>query len=233
MDTQNARLKAARRAAGFKTARAAWEKHKWNGNTYRAHEAGPREIGKAYAIQYAAAFGVPLMWLLTGLEDISAANQQSQGANAPTGAALTGANIGLRIVPVIDAAALGAMHSRTPHQLAELATGFAAVASEGLSENAYAFRVPDLSMQGNAPQALAPGDLVIVDRDAGIEPGRVVIAGLPGGAVVVRIYGEAPGAPGGPPMVTLTPVNQFFATTTHQRDALAFLHRVVAVQRSL
>lgn len=65
----NTRLKAARIAAGYKTAREAWEKFNWNANTYRAHEAGPREIGKANAIEYAAAFGVPLMWLLTGLND--------------------------------------------------------------------------------------------------------------------------------------------------------------------
>lgn len=229
----NARLKAARKAAGYKTARQAWEKFQWNSNTYRAHEAGPREIGKAYAIEYAAAFGVPLMWLLTGLEDTSEKEHSPPAGTAPlAGNALTAAQIGLRVVPVVDEAAFGEMKAST-HRLAELATGFVAIADQELSDDVFAYRIDDKAMEGKAPQALALGDVVIVDRKAALEPGRVVIAGLPSGKIVVRIYSETPSPTGAKPLVSLIPVNSYFAATTHERDALAFLFRVAVVQRRL
>ncbi len=67
--TPGERLRAARKKAGFKTAREAWERFGWNANTYRAHEAGPREYGKKAAIVYARAFDVGVAWLLTGSDD--------------------------------------------------------------------------------------------------------------------------------------------------------------------
>lgn len=228
----NARLKAARLAAGFNTAREAWEKFGWNGNTYRTHEAGPREIGKAHAIEYAAAFGVPLMWLLTGLEDKAEKDQSLTGTAHAVGNVLTGAQIGLRVVPVVGEAAYGAMTS-TVHRLAELATGFVAVADHGISDDVFAYRIEDKAMEGAAPQALALGDVVIVDRQAPVAPGQVVIAGLPAGKVVVRIYSETPNHAGGAPLVSLVPVNTYFAPVTLERDALAFLFRVAVVQRRL
>lgn len=233
MDSQNARLKAARIAAGYTTAREAWEKFNWNPNTYRALEAGPREIGKLAAIEYAAALAVPLMWLLTGLQDAATDDATQQlGTAATNSLTLTGRNIGLRLVPVVSTAAYGEMASSI-HRLAELATGFVAIADEGVTGNAFAFRVVDKAMEGAAPQALIVGDVVIVDRDAPLEPGRVVLAGLPGGQCALRIYGEAPNPAGGPPLAVLTPVNQHFAAATYARDALAFLFRVVVVQHHL
>lgn len=68
--TANQRLRKARIAAGFKTAREAYEKFGWNANSYRAHEAGPREYGRKKAVLYGRAFNVSPMWLLTGEEDI-------------------------------------------------------------------------------------------------------------------------------------------------------------------
>lgn len=234
MSTMNTRLKAARIAAGYKTAREAWEKYNWNPNTYRVHEAGPREIGKANAIDYAAAFGVPLMWLLTGLNDTPDKDNNSlpTGPNPAIGSTIAGAQIGLRVVPLVGDAAYGAM-SNSVHKLAELATGFVAVADHGLSDDVFAYRIDDKSMEGAAPQALTLGDVVIVDRLAPIDPGHVVIAGLPTGKIAVRIYSETPNITGAAPLVTLIPVNSFFAQTTHERDALAFLYRVVVVQRRL
>lgn len=63
------RLRAARRAAGFKTQRSACKHFGWNENTYRSHENGPRGIGKRAAIEYARTFGVSVTWLLTGVDD--------------------------------------------------------------------------------------------------------------------------------------------------------------------
>lgn len=193
----NKRLKAARLAAGYKTARQAWEAFGWNPNTYRAHEAGPREIGKAHAIEYAAAFKVPLMWLLTGLNepDDTNTNNPLTGTAGAIGNALSATQIGLRVVAIVGQAAFGEMTSSLI-RLAEHATGFVAVADKELSEDAFAYRIDDKSMEGPAPHALSLGDLVIVDRLAPIEPGRVVIAGLPTGSIVVRVYGETPPYPG-------------------------------------
>ena len=60
-----------------------------------------------------------------------------------------------------------------------------------------------------------------------------VIAGLPSGKIAVRIYGELSDPADNTPRVSLTPVNSYFAPSTHKRDALAFLYRVAIVQRRL
>ena len=53
---QGRRLKAARQAAGFRSARAAAHEFEWPESTYRAHEAGTRTIGQDDADRYARAF---------------------------------------------------------------------------------------------------------------------------------------------------------------------------------
>ena len=60
------RLKKARMAAGFKTARIAAESLGKNYNTYAAHENGARGVPIPHAEQYARKFKVSLEWLLTG-----------------------------------------------------------------------------------------------------------------------------------------------------------------------
>ena len=61
-----ARLKLARKAAGFKTASEASRRFGWNLNTYAGHEHGTRGITTRSAPVYAAAFGVRVEWLLLG-----------------------------------------------------------------------------------------------------------------------------------------------------------------------
>lgn len=58
------RLQAARKAAGFASARKAALTFGWSLPTYRAHEAASRQLGKAAAGEYAKAFGVTRAWLL-------------------------------------------------------------------------------------------------------------------------------------------------------------------------
>lgn len=72
MSTQqiHLRLQRAREASGFSNATDAARSHGWNLNTYRAHEAGTRNLKHDVAAQYAKAFGVSLAWLLTG-DDIA------------------------------------------------------------------------------------------------------------------------------------------------------------------
>jgi DNA-binding XRE family transcriptional regulator len=57
------RLHAARRAAGFASAKAATLAHGWSEPTYRAHETGNRFIDSSWEEVYASAFRVSLAWL--------------------------------------------------------------------------------------------------------------------------------------------------------------------------
>src|SRR5262245_47751607 len=66
MSTLAARLKRARKEAGFETATEAAEKCDWNPNTYRSIENGPRGPGFENVIEYADTFNVRLDWLMTG-----------------------------------------------------------------------------------------------------------------------------------------------------------------------
>src|SRR5215472_1138998 len=53
---QGRRLRAAREAAGFRSAREAALRYEWPESTYRAHEAGKRTIGQDDAERYAKRF---------------------------------------------------------------------------------------------------------------------------------------------------------------------------------
>ncbi|WP_354115537.1 hypothetical protein [Bradyrhizobium sp. LA7.1] len=60
------RLHAARRAAGFKSAKAATLAHGWSEATYRAHETATGYIDRSWEQVYATAFRVNLEWLRAG-----------------------------------------------------------------------------------------------------------------------------------------------------------------------
>lgn len=60
------RLKQARIAAGFSTAREAVERFGWTGSTYYGHENGRRGIPAKKLALYARAFNVSAAWLLSG-----------------------------------------------------------------------------------------------------------------------------------------------------------------------
>ena len=64
---QAARLRAAREAAGFKSASDAAQRFRWRASTYMAHENGQNGIRTEPALAYARAFGVDPGWLMTGL----------------------------------------------------------------------------------------------------------------------------------------------------------------------
>lgn len=68
IDEQAARLRQARENAGFRTAKAAAERHGFNYTTYSQHERGQTGITRA-AKTYARAFKVSEAWLLTGEGD--------------------------------------------------------------------------------------------------------------------------------------------------------------------
>lgn len=60
------RLKSARIAAGFKTAREFCLAHKIPASTYSLHENGRRLLKPAVATRYAEILGINVVWLLTG-----------------------------------------------------------------------------------------------------------------------------------------------------------------------
>ena len=64
---QAARLRAAREAAGFKSASDAAQRFRWRASTYMAHENGQNGIRTEPALAYARAFGVDPGWLMTGI----------------------------------------------------------------------------------------------------------------------------------------------------------------------
>jgi phage repressor protein C with HTH and peptisase S24 domain len=65
--TMGERLREARRAAGFTSARSAAIKHGWGVSTYAAHENGQNEFDAETAEKYARAFKkTSAAWLLTG-----------------------------------------------------------------------------------------------------------------------------------------------------------------------
>jgi phage repressor protein C with HTH and peptisase S24 domain len=60
------RLRTARKAAGYRTAKAAAAAFDWNGNTYGANENGNAPFSFQRAKVYASAFGVRAEWLYDG-----------------------------------------------------------------------------------------------------------------------------------------------------------------------
>ena len=65
-DKPHVRLRMARIAAGFKTAKMVLDRFNWNGSTYRAHENGQNAFSSEQAAVYALAFGVSANWLAFG-----------------------------------------------------------------------------------------------------------------------------------------------------------------------
>lgn len=66
MDKPNERLRQARLAAGYDSARAAARAFGWNEETYKAHESGARGLRQPVAKRYADALRITLAWLLLG-----------------------------------------------------------------------------------------------------------------------------------------------------------------------
>ncbi|HEX4104920.1 MAG TPA: LexA family transcriptional regulator [Rhizomicrobium sp.] len=76
---QAARLRAAREAAGFKSASDAAQRFRWRASTYMAHENGQNGIrAPEPALTYARVYGVDLNWLLTGIGPGPAKAQAAQ-----------------------------------------------------------------------------------------------------------------------------------------------------------
>ena len=64
--SMSARLRQARKAAGYKTATAAIHALAWRASTYRAHENGQNNYNPKDAVKYGKAYSVDPAWLLIG-----------------------------------------------------------------------------------------------------------------------------------------------------------------------
>jgi SOS-response transcriptional repressor LexA len=161
MTTLAERLKRARLAAGHESATEAAEKFGWNPNTYRSVENGTRKPGSLNAIEYADAFEVRLDWLLTG----RGAMREGQQRQAP-------------IYHLRDIKSR-TNHSRRALELATNARGFLPVPEAwNVSRHTFAVEIADDSMieRPASAQSLYPGDMVVVDPEAELEPGCIVVA---------------------------------------------------------
>ena len=66
MSSMGDRLRKARLAAKFRSARSAALRHGWTESTYAAHENGQNDFDEDAALKYARAYKVSAGWLLTG-----------------------------------------------------------------------------------------------------------------------------------------------------------------------
>lgn len=86
METISKRLKAARKAAGFKSIEAVIERHpSWGIDAYKSHEAGRRNPKKETARTYAKAFKVRFEWLFLGLGEMQDIKYPSGGTRGAGG----------------------------------------------------------------------------------------------------------------------------------------------------
>lgn len=152
MTSPNARLRAARIAAGFPSARAAALHYGWTETTYRGHEVGPRAISRKAAVCYSDAYGIGLSWLLTGADELTPADRQA----------------GACLAPVFDLRTLAGLRGHTRADLAAAAPRWLPVERGGGAM--VAIGVDDMSMS----PTLAAGDTAICDMTAAIEPEAIV-----------------------------------------------------------
>jgi len=96
----NLRLIQARKAAGFKSARAAAIRFGWTPSTYASHENGQSNYGLVAAEKYALAFGTRAIWLLHGEGPSNDDEDQSAAMLRPIIGAVVSALLDLYRIPV-------------------------------------------------------------------------------------------------------------------------------------
>lgn len=154
---QGARLKKARVAAGYRSARDAALQNQWAESTYRAHEGGTRTIGQDDAEKYTARFrfdgvDVTARGILFG--DTEAPNQISIGAN---------------LVGVKGLISAGSVIETGTEQLSENDNLYEVSVPFPVDEDAIAFRVVGTS---GYPK-YDPDDIIICSKH-GENPERLV-----------------------------------------------------------
>lgn len=165
------RLKALRLQRGFKSVGAAASALRLNRNTLKHLENGTRQLTLKNAPTYAAAYGVPVEWLLHGA---TGGQPGAVGTDAPA----------YRLVPILRAVDLVALGGQflppmldANHKVAPLLLGTSA------GPRTFAFEMADDSMSPAIPK----GAVIFFDPEHPPGPGAVLLA-LIGDDAVVRRY---------------------------------------------
>lgn len=194
-----ARLRYARKAAGFENASDAARAFGWNVNTYRAHENSNRGVRREVAIAYARAFRVNLRWLMTG-------------AGEPFSGDLDGPLTGVKTVPIIDWSDILELRER-PLGVRQLTPrGHVVVPGVVIDEDrTYALQIEDDANKDPAggPFSLIPGDIVVITNDRRPRPSELVLAIIDDEPVLGR-YRVLARHPDGSEDVAVVPQNPDF-----------------------
>lgn len=158
--TLGERLRDARIAKGFATAKEAAAAYGWNQSTYRAHENGTREPPKYMLLTYASHYGVSVSWLLRGIEERTKSRPVEGHA-----------------IPIVTWGELPEERREMSGAITQSRNG-AIVLPEAIgSSETLALDVRDdamVSPHGDA-SSLYEGDKAIVDIHGQVRPGRIVL----------------------------------------------------------
>lgn len=195
-----ARLRKAREDAQFKDAQAAAEHFGWKYTTYRSHESqgkGGRSFTD-FAEIYASAFGTTAAWLLFGDQEAAPGDD----IRVPN-----------RVVPIMSMAAYDELievaDGKKPSSDRRISIG----SVMGLSERAYAIEIVGLSMVAHQGKSFEPGDQVLINPDAPLEPGCFVHAAVERDGRKETLFRKfTPAEHGTNDVYDLVPLNRDFAT---------------------
>lgn len=194
-----ARLREAREGAGFKEAQEAADHFGWKYTTYRSHESqgkGGRSFTD-YAEIYANAFGTTAAWLLFGEKEAA----PEADIRVPN-----------RVVPIMSMAAYDELievaEGKKPSSDRRIPIG----SIMGLSPRAFAIEVIDSSMVASQGKSFHPGDEVLIDPAAALDPGCFVLVGVEhAGRKEVLLRKFTPTQHGSHDVYDLVPLNRDFA----------------------
>lgn len=172
MNSPNQRLRKAREAAGFATAKDAATSMGVPVSTYIGHENGHRGFPAARAPQYARKFKVTEEWLLYGK------GEPDHGEPIPEGAE--------RVVqvPVLGEVPAGPVREAIRHS-----RGFVLAAASEAPKDSYALKVSGESMNVHAPNGCT---IIINPNDKDLFPGRRYVVRTPDGDATFKEYQEGP-----------------------------------------
>lgn len=198
--TAAARLRKAREEAGFADAQSAADHFNWKYTTYRSHETqgkGGRSFSD-FAEIYASAFGTTAAWLLFGEKETA----PEDDIRVPN-----------RMVPIMSMASY--------EELIEVADGKKPSSDRripigsrmDLSPRAFAIEISGLSMVGPGDRSFRPGDQVLIDPEAPLDPGCFILVGVEReGRRELLLRKFTPVEHGSNDAYALVPLNRDFAT---------------------
>jgi SOS-response transcriptional repressor LexA len=227
MNSPGARLKAARKHAGYDTAKNAAEAFGWNVNTYKSHENGKRGLLDDAARRYAKAFAVAASWLTL---DENPPAWIGKGVD-------NNKRVRMRRAPVLAWVAVdGYLSYRLGDMDRDLAIHYVEIdADPAVGRRLFFLPVVGESMIAKPAVggvSFHDGDLVGFDPDAEHKPGDFVLARLEGDTEpIFRKYQLRGRDEAGGQLIDLVPLNEDYETTrlssTRRGEIIARLVRHV------